>query len=88
VTLWAIGLGMGLSLAAGAVAGAHWIVSIVGGANGAEATAQTLPTGGTPTASVSPASNPGVAISFTQSVSSGGTALTAYDATRYLMGST
>ncbi len=86
--LWAIGLGAGLTLAVGAVAGAYWIVSTISGANGAEAVAQILPTGATPTASVSPASNPSVAISFAQSVSSGGTALSAYNVTRYPLGST
>jgi large repetitive protein len=84
---WAIGLGLGLALALSAAAGAYWVVSIFSGANGAEATAQTLPTGATPTVGVSPASNPSVSISFAQSVSSGGTALTAYNVTRYLLGS-
>ena len=87
VALAAGGVGIGLVLCLAGAAFAFWAVSIFSGASGASATAQTLPTGATPVATVSPASNPTVSIAFTQSFSSGGSALTAYNVTRYLMGS-
>ena len=70
-----------IGLALAGVAFAYWDVTVVSGTNGAQAIAQTLPTGATPTASVSPVSNPSVAISFAQSHSSGGIALSAYNVT-------
>ena len=87
MALCAIGLGIGVAFALVGVAFAYWDVTVASGTNGAQATAQTLPTGATPSASVSPASNPTVTVSFAQSLSSGGSALSAYSVTRYLMGS-
>jgi large repetitive protein len=87
VTL-AVGLGMGLTLALAGAAFAYWAVTAISGSGiYAEATSQTLPTGATPTASVSPASGQTVTITFAQVSSSGGTALTAYNVKRYLVGS-
>jgi large repetitive protein len=88
LVLCALGLGFGLAIALAGAASAYWVVSVFSGTNGAEAAAQTLPIGATPGASVSPASNPNVSIAFGQSLSSGGSALSAYTVTRYLMGAT
>ena len=83
----ACAVGIGLGLALGGAAFAFWIGTAVSGSNYAEATAQTLPTGATPTASVTPAANQTVTLTFAQATSSGGTALTAYGVTRYASGS-
>jgi hypothetical protein len=83
----AVGLGLGLVLALAGAAFAFWAVTVLSGSNNAEATAQTLPAGATPTVSVTPASNQTVTLSFAQASSSGGTALTAYNVKRYLVGS-
>ena len=58
----AVGLGVGVGLALGGVAFAYWIGSATSGSNYAEATAQTLPTGATPTGSVTPVANQTVTI--------------------------
>jgi hypothetical protein len=78
---------VGLALAAGGTAMASWIVTINSGSNYAAAAAQTLPTGATPTATVAPASNQTVSLSFTKGTTSGGTAVTTYNVTRYAVGS-
>ncbi|HVA05825.1 MAG TPA: putative Ig domain-containing protein, partial [Acidimicrobiales bacterium] len=65
----------------------YWIITVTSGANFAEATAQTLPTGATPSAAVAPASNQTVTITFALVSSNGGTALTAYNVNRYAAGS-
>jgi hypothetical protein len=83
----ACAIGAGLGVALGGAAFAFWIGTAVSGSNYAEASAQTLPTGATPIASVTPAAGQTVTLTFTQATSSGGTALTAYTVTRYLSGS-
>jgi len=81
-------MGIGLTLAVAGAAFAYWAVTAISGSGiYAEATSQTLPTGATPSVSVSPAANQTVTITFAQASSSGGTALTAYNVKRYLVGS-
>src|SRR5580700_5426593 len=51
---WALALGVGLSLAVAGVAFAYWVMTTTSGPNSAVATAQSLPAGSTPAASVTP----------------------------------
>jgi hypothetical protein len=78
---------VGFVLAAGGAALASWVVTVSSGANAAVASAQTLPTGATPTTTVSPASSQTASISFAQGSTSGGNLVTAYNVNRYAVGS-
>jgi hypothetical protein len=73
-------------VAAAGVAFAYWIVTFASGSNYAEAIAQSMPTGATPTASVTPASGQTVTITFSQTSTSGGTPITGYNVSRYVAG--
>jgi hypothetical protein len=75
-----------LTFAVAGVAFGYWVISAVSGSNGAMAIAQTLPTGSTPAATVTPASGQTVTIAFPQASTSGGTAITAYGVSRFLAG--
>jgi hypothetical protein len=62
-------------------------MTVTSGSNYAAATAQTLPTGATPTATVSPVSGQVVTITFAQTSTSGSTPVTAYVVSRFAVGS-
>ena len=86
LTLWALSLGVALTFAAAGVAFAYWVISTASGSNGAMATAQTLPIGSTPGATVTPVSGQTVTITFSQATTSGGTPITTYGVSRFVAG--
>jgi hypothetical protein len=82
-----LAISTGLIVGMVSVAFAYWLVTVTSGANYAEATAQTMPTGATPTVSVSPAAGQNVTITFPQMSTSGGSLLSAYAVNHFASGS-
>jgi hypothetical protein len=88
LALCVVGLVFGIALLVASGAFASWLATVTSGTtNFPAATAQTLPTGATPTTTVSPAANPTVTITFAQTSTSGSTPVTAYNVNRYAQGS-